>query len=110
MAQSGKHPTLAQVMISWVPEFKPSIGLCTDNAEPAWDSLSLSAPVLIFFPNKERNKVKKTNKRLVCSKPTEIHRENQKVTSQIQEKVQAQETPEKISSLLLKLICGTEIA
>ena len=27
-----------------VPEFKLRMGLCTDGVEPAWDSLSLSAP------------------------------------------------------------------
>ena len=43
-----------------VREFKPRVGLCTDNAEPAWNSLSLSlslsAPslfVLYLFQNKE---------------------------------------------------------
>ena len=32
-----------------VREFKPHVGLCTDSAEPAWDSLSLSAPLLIML-------------------------------------------------------------
>ena len=27
-----------------VREFKPHVGLCADDAEPVWDSLSLSAP------------------------------------------------------------------
>ena len=32
-----------------VREFEPCIGLCSDSAEPAWDSLSssLSAPLLL---------------------------------------------------------------
>ena len=33
----------AQVIISWfMSEFEPYVGLCTDSAEPAWDSFSLS--------------------------------------------------------------------
>ena len=47
MAQLVKHLTLDSGLghdLS-VHEFEPCIGLCTDNAEPAWDSLftSLSA-------------------------------------------------------------------
>ena len=38
---------LAQVMISRFHEFEPHIGLCTDSAEPDWDSPSLSAPPLL---------------------------------------------------------------
>ena len=42
---------LAQVMILQFCEFKTRIGLCTGNAEPAWDSLSLfpsfPAPLLL---------------------------------------------------------------
>ena len=40
MAQSVKHSILDQVMIS--VSLKTYIGLCTDGAEPAWDSLSVS--------------------------------------------------------------------
>ena len=36
-----------------VCEFAPRIGLCTDSAEPAWDSLSLSLPLpRSLSPNK----------------------------------------------------------
>ena len=51
VAQSAKHPTLdfgsGHDLI--VREFEPHIRLCTDGAEPAWDSLSLSlsAPPLL---------------------------------------------------------------
>ena len=43
VAQSVGHPTLAQVMISWV-------GLCADRSAltPASDSLSLSAPPMLL--------------------------------------------------------------
>ena len=47
MAQSAKRltPISAQAMISWVREFEPRVRLCTDDAEPAWDSLPLSLPL-----------------------------------------------------------------
>ena len=47
-AQSVKHPTSAQVMISRVCGFKPQVGLCAESEEPASDSLflSLSLPLL----------------------------------------------------------------
>ena len=50
MAQSVDHPTLvwAQIMISWVCEFKPHVGLCADTAELDWDLLS-APPPLVFF-------------------------------------------------------------
>ena len=46
MTQLVKHPTLAQVMISWFVEFEPHVPLCADSLEPALDSVSpsLSAP------------------------------------------------------------------
>ena len=50
MAQSVKHPTLGFCLGHdlTVREFELCIGLCADNMEPAWDSLSpsLSAPPL----------------------------------------------------------------
>ena len=49
MAQSVKRLTLdfGSDHDLTVHEFKPHVGLCTDNTEPAWDSLSLclSPPV-----------------------------------------------------------------
>ena len=44
MAQSVKHPTLDfhSGYDLRVCGFKPVSGLCTDIAEPAWESLSLS--------------------------------------------------------------------
>lgn len=56
VAQSVKHPTLdfSSGHDFVVHEIKPSIGLCFDSTEPAWDSLSppLSAlPPLTFFPS-----------------------------------------------------------
>ena len=48
MAQSVKCPTLdsSSGHDLTVREFEPGVGLCADNAEPAWDSPSplLSAP------------------------------------------------------------------
>ena len=32
-----------------VHEFKPCLGLCVDNAEPTWDTLSLSLPLLCSY-------------------------------------------------------------
>ena len=37
--------------------FKPHIGLCADGAEPAWDSLSLSAPPLLVLSFSLKNKL-----------------------------------------------------
>ena len=52
-----------------VLEFEPHIGLCTDRAEPAWDSLSLplSLPLLLTLElllslSLKINKLKKLNK------------------------------------------------
>ena len=44
MAQSVEHLTLdfGSGHDLTVRGFEPHIGLCTDNAEPTWDSLSLS--------------------------------------------------------------------
>ena len=44
MAQSLKHLTLdfGSGHTLMVGEFEPFIRLCTDSAEPAWDSLSAS--------------------------------------------------------------------
>ena len=44
VAQSVKRPTLgfSSDHDFMVHEIKPHIGLCTDSAEPAWGSLSLS--------------------------------------------------------------------
>ena len=49
MAQSVKHPTpdFGSGHDLTVREFEPHIGLCADSAEPAWDSLSLPAPILL---------------------------------------------------------------
>ena len=49
MAQSVKHPTLGfgsghDLMVC---EFEPLVGLHSDSAEPAWDSLSLFALLLL---------------------------------------------------------------
>ena len=48
MAQSVKHLTLdlssGHDLI--VRGIEPHVGLCADSSEPAWDSLSLSAPAL----------------------------------------------------------------
>ena len=49
VAQPVKHPqllVLAQVTISRFHGYKPHVGLCTDSAQPAWDSLPppLTAP------------------------------------------------------------------
>ena len=46
MAQSFKRETLdfSSGHDLAVQEIKPPISLCTDTAEPAWDSLSPSAP------------------------------------------------------------------
>ena len=34
VAESVKHPTSAQVEISWVRGFEPHVGLCADSSEP----------------------------------------------------------------------------
>ena len=51
VAQSVEHPTLdfSSGHDLTVREFNPCVGLCTDSAEPSWDSLSpsLSAPPLL---------------------------------------------------------------
>ena len=53
MAQSVKHPTLAQVMISWSVSSRPASGsvLTAQSLEPAVDSVSpsLSAPPLLML-------------------------------------------------------------
>ena len=61
VAQSVKHPTLDfysghDLTVCGV---KPSITLCVDSMEPAWDSLplSLSAPLLLSLS--QNKKVKK---------------------------------------------------
>ena len=48
MAQSVKHLTLAQVMISWFMNLSPALGsvLTAQSLEPALDSVSLS----LFLP------------------------------------------------------------
>ena len=42
-AESVRHPTLdlGSGHDLTIGEFKPQVRLCTDSAEPAWDSLSL---------------------------------------------------------------------
>ena len=51
VAQSAKHPTSAQVMISWFMSLSPTSGsvLTAQSLEPASDSVSpsLSAPPLL---------------------------------------------------------------
>ena len=53
MAQSVRHPTSAQVVISWFVSLGPMSGsvLTAQNLEPAWDSVSpsLSAPPLLVL-------------------------------------------------------------
>ena len=51
VAQSVKHPTLncSSGHDLTVHEFEPRIKLCTDSAEPGWNSLSLSVPPLLVF-------------------------------------------------------------
>ena len=61
MAQSVKHLTLdlSAGHDHMVRETEPSVGLCTDSAEPAWDSLPppLSAPpLLVLFLSLKINK------------------------------------------------------
>ena len=46
---NGQLLISAQVMISWVHEFKPHIRLCTDNTELASDPLSPSLYALLPF-------------------------------------------------------------
>ena len=46
-----------------VREFKPCIGLCTDSAEPAWDSLS---PSLSALPPLVISRSLKINKLMGC--------------------------------------------
>ena len=55
----------AQVMISQLHEFEPHIGPCTDHAEPAWDSLSLSVSL-------KRNKLKKKLKMHISYDPADL--------------------------------------
>ena len=72
MAQSVRRPTLDFGLGHdlTVREFKPRAGLCADNIEPAWDSLSpsVSAPPLLTHSlslskiNKMLKKLKKTNR------------------------------------------------
>ena len=47
VAQSVKHPTLdfGSGYDLMVREFEPHLELCADSVDPAWDSLSLSAPL-----------------------------------------------------------------
>ena len=49
MAQLVKCPTFdfGSDHDSTVHEMEPHVGLCTDSEEPAWDSLSFSAPPLL---------------------------------------------------------------
>ena len=57
----GSDLILAQVTISWFCDFEPSIRLCADSMEPAWDSPSLSPcpspahAVSVFFKNTQIN-------------------------------------------------------
>ena len=67
MAQLVKHSTLGfglghDIRVS---EFEPHIGLCTDNVEPAWDSLFLSLSLLppSLSQNKQINLKKSHEKR-----------------------------------------------
>ena len=67
MAQLVKHPTLAQVMISWCMSSSPALGsvLTAQSLEPASDSVStsLSAPpplmLCLSLKNKQTLKIKK---------------------------------------------------
>ena len=61
MAQSVKHPTLdlGSGHDLTVPEFEPCIGPLADSVEPAWDSLSLHLPLLMFSPSLKINKLGK---------------------------------------------------
>ena len=52
----------AQIMISLFVEFEPHVRLYA-GPEPAWDSLSLSAPALSTFSLKQLNKLEKKKKR-----------------------------------------------
>ena len=60
MAQSVKHPTLAQVMIPWFVGSSPMSGsvLAAQSPEPASDSVSpsLSAPPLLILSLSKMNK------------------------------------------------------
>ena len=65
MAQLVKHPALdfSSGHDLTVPEFEPHTGLCTDSAEPAWDSHSLSPSLSLPLPTcalslSKRNKLK----------------------------------------------------
>ena len=69
MAQLVKHPTLAQIMISWLVGLSPALDsvLTAQSLEPALDSVSpsLSAPPLLTLClslskiNIKKKKVKK---------------------------------------------------
>ena len=50
VAQPVKHPTLdfGSGHDLRVRGFEPSVGLCADSVEPAWDSLPLPAPPLLM--------------------------------------------------------------
>ena len=54
MAQSVKHPTLdlGSGLDLTVHEFEPHVRLCTENAEPAWDSLSPSLSASLSISQK----------------------------------------------------------
>ena len=64
MAQSVKHPTMAQVMISWVLSSSPASGsvLTAQGLEPASDSLSLflsaSPPLMLCLSLKNKQTLK----------------------------------------------------
>ena len=64
VAQSVKHPTLdfGSSHNLLVREIKPCVGLCTDSTEPAWDSVSLSAPPLLVLSLSLSLSQKQTNK------------------------------------------------
>ena len=66
MVHSVKHliPDFGSDHDLTIHEFKPSIGLCADSAEPAWDSVTLSLPLshlLSLSQNKPKNKQKITS-------------------------------------------------
>ena len=60
VAQSVKHPTWDQVMISWIMSLSPASGsvLTAQSLEPASDSMSpsLSAPPLLVLSLSLKNK------------------------------------------------------
>ena len=69
MAQLVKNPALAQVMTSWVLEFKSHIGLSAVSPEPALDPLFLSVwdlpaqALSLSLKNKKKIKNKKLESR-----------------------------------------------